>query len=441
MSIAHINYESLVQRPAPRRYAWSVFAILLALMVFDYTDRQVVVSMFPHLKAQWDLSDTRLGALASIVSVTVALAGIPVALLADRWSRVKSIFVMALVWSIATVGCAFAGSYAQLLGARAVIGLGEAGYGSVGAALLATLFPVRMRSTVLGIFIAAGMFGSLLGVMLGGFIADRWGWHAGFGAVGVPGLLAALLFPLIARDYKTVALPTKADARGNPTSSIRTVIAELLRPRTAIVACVAAGLQLLAVSTLFAWLPSYFNRYYGLAPAQAGLKAAVVVLMSGIGSMLWSVIADRLYSHTPKARLYVPLAASALTAVFVSSAFALFPPGPIQFALIIAGGLVMVGSVGPVAAAVTDVIHPGLRSTAMSVLSLTQNLFGLAGGPLLTGVLSDAYGLPFAMSVVPVFCVFAAALFWFAARTYEADRNNVQGTEPVPNGGLSPQPA
>jgi predicted MFS family arabinose efflux permease len=427
--------------PAPRRYAWSVFAILLLLMVFDYTDRQVVVSMFPHLKAQWDLSDTHLGALASIVSVTVALAGIPVALLADRWSRVKSIFVMALVWSLATVGCAFAGSYGQLLGARAVIGLGEAGYGSVGGALLATLFPGRMRSTVLGIFIAAGMFGSLLGVMLGGFIADRWGWHAGFGAVGVPGLIAALLFPLIARDYKTVALPTKADAAGKSTLSIRAVITELLRPRTAIVACVAAGLQLLAVSTLFAWLPSYFNRYYGLAPDQAGLKAAVVVLMSGIGSMLWSVIADRLYSYTPKARLYVPLAASALTAVFVSSAFALFPPGPIQFALIIAGGLVMVGSVGPVAAAVTDVIHPGLRSTAMSVLSLTQNLFGLAGGPLLTGALSDAYGLPFAMSVVPVFCVFAAVLFWLAARTYEADRNNVQGTEPVPNGGLSPQPA
>ena len=219
------------------------------------------------------------------------------------------------------------------------------------------------------------------------------------------------------------------------------MITELLRPRTAIIACVAAGLQLLVVSTLFAWLPSYFNRYYGLAPDQAGLKAAVVVLMSGIGSMLWSVIADRLYSYTPKARLYVPLAASALTAVFVSSAFAVFPPGPIQFALIIVGGLVMVGSVGPVAAAVTDVIHPGLRSTAMSVLSLTQNLFGLAGGPLLTGLLSDAYGLPFAMSVVPVFCVFAAVLFLLAARTYEADRNNVHGTEPVANGGLSPQPA
>jgi predicted MFS family arabinose efflux permease len=442
MSMPHFTSESLIQPPASRRYAWSVFAILLALMVFDYTDRQVVVSMFPHLKAQWSLSDTQLGALASIVSITVALAGVPVALLADRWSRVKSIFVMALVWSVATVVCAVAESYWHLLGARAVIGLGEAGYGSVGAALLATLFPTRMRSTILGIFIAAGMLGSLLGVMLGGYIADHWGWQAGFGAVGVPGLIVALLFPFVARDYKTVSLPSKADADGKSALAIRGVIAELLRPRSALIACVAAGLQLLAVSTLWAWLPSYFNRYYGLAPQQAGLKAAVIVLMSGIGSMFWSYIADRLYSSTPKARLYVPLAASALTAVFMTSAFALCEPGAVQFALIIAGGLVMVGGVGPVAAAVTDVIHPALRSTAMSVLSLTQNLFGLAGGPLLTGALSDVYGLPFAMAVVPVFCVFAAVLFLLAARTYEADRDKVEGSEPaVLNTNLSPQAA
>ena len=150
----------------------------------------------------------------------------------------------------------------------------------------------------------------------------------------------------------------------------------------------------------------------------------------------------------------VPTPSVALTALVIlnlmwggsipATKLALESFGPFTLAstrLIIAGGLVMVGSVGPVAAAVTDVIHPGLRSTAMSVLSLTQNLFGLAGGPLLTGLLSDAYGLPFAMSVVPVFCVFAAVLFLLAARTYEADRNNVHGTEPVANGGLSPQPA
>ncbi len=117
MSIAihHTAYDPADHRPAPRRYAWSVFAILFALMVVDYVDRQVVVSMFPHLKAQWDLSDSQLGALVSIVSITVALGAVPLSLLADRWSRVKSIFLMAIIWSLATICARSPASYAQLL--------------------------------------------------------------------------------------------------------------------------------------------------------------------------------------------------------------------------------------------------------------------------------------------------------------------------------------
>ena len=90
-----------------KRYAWFVFAMTFALMLFDYIDRQIVVSMFPHLKAEWDLSDKQLGALVSVVSITVALGAVPLSLIADRWSRVKSIFLMATVWSIATISCAF----------------------------------------------------------------------------------------------------------------------------------------------------------------------------------------------------------------------------------------------------------------------------------------------------------------------------------------------
>jgi MFS family permease len=103
------------------------------------------------------------------------------------------------------------------------------------------------------------------------------------------------------------------------------------------------------------------------------------------------------------------------------TAFAVFPPGNIQFALILAGAVVMAGSVGPTDAVVIDVTHPSLRATAVSVLSLTRNLFGLAGGPLLAGALSDKFGLQFAMAIVPVFGLIAAALFTRAARTYPSD--------------------
>ena len=100
--------------------AWFAFAMTLALMMFDYIDRQVIVSLFPYMKADWGLSDKQLGALVSVVSVTVALGALPVALVADRASRVKSIVVMATVWSLATISCMFTRNYGQLLAARAV---------------------------------------------------------------------------------------------------------------------------------------------------------------------------------------------------------------------------------------------------------------------------------------------------------------------------------
>jgi len=439
-ALHEFSFDAAAHRLPPRRYAWVVFGIIFALMVVDYVDRQVVVSMFPHLKAQWDLSDGQLGALVSVVSVTVALGSVPLSLLADRWSRVHSIFVMALVWSTATIACAFAEQYTHLLGARSIVGLGEAAYGSVGAALLASMFPARMRSTILGAFLAAGLIGSVLGVVLGGVIAERFGWQAGFGAVGVPGMLLAIVFVLVVRDYKTVALPGEANGARKALRA-GAIVGELLRPRTAIVTCVGAGLQLVMVSTSYAWMPSYFNRYYGLAPDAAGLKTGIVVLLGGVGAIAWSMIADRLSTRFPCARLYVPAVAAVLTATFMCIAFAALPPGPAQFALILAGALMMTGSIGPVCAVVVDVVHPALRSTAASVLSLTQNLFGLAAGPLLTGVMSDRYGLPFAMSVAPLFCVLAAIVFLIAARTYESDLRNVAAGEPAYDDRLRPQAA
>jgi MFS family permease len=101
----------------------------------------------------------------------------------------------------------------------------------------------------------------------------------------------------------------------------------------------------------------------------------------------------------------------------------------------------MTASIGPICAVVVDVVHPAVRATAASCLSLMQNLFGLAAGPLITGFLSDVYGLPFALSVVPLFCLVAAAMFVIAARTYESDLKSVEGIEPAHADGLKPQPA
>jgi predicted MFS family arabinose efflux permease len=408
-----------------KRYAWFVFAMTFALMLFDFFDRQIVVSMFPHLKAEWDLSDKQLGALVSVVSITVALGTVPISLLADRWSRVKSICVMATVWSLATIACAFTRNYGQLFAGRAAIGLGEAGYGSAAGALLASIFPQRLRSTILGALLAAASLGSVLGVILGGFISQHWGWRAAFGIVGFPGLVLALMF-LFVRDYKTVPLPA---ARGKNAAakpgSVRVIAVALLEPRTALLVCLGSAMHLFVLSTMYTWMPSFLNRYYGLAPDQAGLKAAIVILLGAVGAVIWGMLADRAGRRQPRRKLYLVAGACLLTLALLSFAFGALPPGPLQFALIAAGGFGLTCTIGAVPAVVMDVIHPGLRATAAAMVTLIQNLLGLAAGAFVAGMLSDALGLQNALAVIPLASLGAALLFIIAARTYEADKQRL----------------
>jgi MFS transporter, Spinster family, sphingosine-1-phosphate transporter len=406
--------------------AWFAFAMTIALMIVDYVDRQVIVSLFPYMKAEWGLSDSQLGALVSIVSVTVALGALPVALFADRASRVKSVVTMALIWSVASISCMFTRNYSQLLAARAAVGLGEAGYGSVGAALIASHFPARMRGALLAGFFASASVGSVLGVMLGGVIAARWGWQAAFGLVGVPGLVLALLY-LKVRDYRTVALTPALDQATRTLGEVlRHVARGLTRSPTMLFVCIGGAAQLIVVSAVWSWLPSFLNRVHDVPPDQAAIRAALVVLCGAAGSVAWAALIDRAGTRRPRNKLYAMAAMCLLSLVMLAIAFALPAAGWVitpstQFGLIAAGGFVMTCTVGPVAAVVIDVIHPGLRASGSSVLALFQNLFGLAAGPFIAGLLSDAYGLVFALAAMPLFSIVAAAAFLRATRTYEAD--------------------
>lgn len=426
--------DDYLVRPAQ---AWFAFAMTFGLMLFDYIDRQVIVSLFPYLKADWGLSDKQLGALVSIVSIVVAVGAIPVALLADRFSRVRSIVVMATVWSLATIGCMFSSTYAQLFTARAVVGAGETGYGSVGAALIASLFPARLRSALLGAFFAAASLGSVLGVLLGGLIAARWGWKAAFGVVGVPGLVLALAY-LLVRDYRTVPLTARLERATQSAGGVaRHIAGALARSRTMLWACLGGAMQLIVVSAVWSWLPSFLNRVHGLAPDQAGKQAALVVLAGALGSFVWGAVIDRLAQRRLRNKLLGVAVLCLVSLGLLAYAFGAAPAAQ-QLGWIIAGGFVMTCSVGPIASVVIDVVHPSVRSTGAAVLSLFQNLLGLALGPFVAGVLSDQFGLATALAVVPVFGALAALLFVHAARSYEAEVAALADVRLAADGGTTP---
>lgn len=398
--------------PSPR----AVLVLLTVLMMVDFADRQVLVAAFPALRREWGLDDTTLGALVSVVTLTVALGALPVASLVDRWSRTRAIALMGTVWSVASAASALAPGPGALFAARVGVGAGEAGYGPAGGALLATLFPPRRRAAVLGVFQAAGPLGTVVGMALGSAVAAQWGWRWAVGAFAVPGLLLALAV-LRVRDYPTAdAVPRGPRA-----------VAGILRTRTVAAAVTGMVLLLVVASSLFTWLPTQFERDLGLAPAAAGGLAALVVLAGVGGTALAGVLADRAGRRDPAARLRTPVVAGVATSALLVPAFAVVPAGPSQVALVLLGSAAVTAAAGPAAAAVVDVTHPGTRATAVSVLVVAQNLLGLTVGPVLTGALADGLGLTTALATVAVLGVAAAAAFRVALGSFPADRLRVDG--------------
>jgi len=324
---------------------------------------------------------------------------------------------MAIVWSLATIACGFAGTYPQLLTLRGVIGVGEAGYGSAGSAILSHGFPESRRSSVIGAFLAAALFGSVLGVMLGGVLATHLSWQGAFIVVGIPGLVLAVLYPVVVRDYATVALVTQPDSADHIARKMRVVdgLKELFGSSAVCFTYLGSGLQFLVQSTLIAWLPSYLNRYYGFTPAQAAIKAAMVVLLGGVGMVCGGYLADYSSRKNYRRRLQLPALYALASFILLTTAFSL-PPGSKQFFLIALGGFVVSAHAGAAVAVIADVTHPGLRTTALAVQALASNLIGLAPGPFIVGTLSDAFGLSSAMAIIPLASVGAVILFQLGSR-------------------------
>ena len=148
-----------------------IFILLFLLYMFDYIDRTIVGALFPFLKRDWGISDAQCGLLVSAVYWSILIFSLPVSILVDRWSRKKSIGLMALLWSLATLACAFTRNFGQLFIARTAIGIGEAGYAPGGTAMISAMFPAEKRARMLGFWNASIPLGSALGIMLGGLIA------------------------------------------------------------------------------------------------------------------------------------------------------------------------------------------------------------------------------------------------------------------------------
>jgi len=415
-----------------RYYPWVVFGLSFGLLISDYMSRQVLNALFPMLKLEWALSDAQLGALGGVVALMVGVLTFPLSILADRWGRVRSLTLMAALWSVATLGCALANSYGEMFIARLCVGIGEAAYGSVGIAVVMSVFPRHVRASLSAAFIAGGPFGSVLGMALGGVIATHFGWRAAFAGMAIFGLALVALYRLLITEKKLLArrrelgedvATTTAATQGK--LALRPLLSALFSARSILCAYVGSALQLFVMGAMLAWLPSYFGRYYGMTTEHASLTAAGFVLIGGTGMIVCGAFTDWLARHVPARKWIVAIAYSVLCCVLLGAAFQL-PPGTAQLVLIGAGMLLAGGTAGPASAAVANLTAPAIHGTAFATLTLVNNLLGLAPGPFFTGLLADRIGLNGALQFLPLVGLLAAVFFIIGRRSYSADLHRLE---------------
>jgi MFS family permease len=416
-------------------YTNYIFILLFLLYMFDYIDRMVIASLFPFLKADWNLTDTQCGMLSSAVYWSIVIFTFPISILVDRWSRRKTIGMMAVLWSIATGIGAFSKSFRHLFTTRTLVGVGEAGYAPGGSAMMSALYPQEKRSLMMGLWNASIPLGSAIGVAIGGIIAAKWGWRHALGIVAIPGMIIAILFFFV-KDYKTIGLEkteiiTKAEKKAERKKvrmSILDMLKEFLAKPSLIFTYFGMAGVVFTTTSLLIWLPTYFHRVQGVLEKNAGIKASAVMLFAIIGAPLGGYITDRWRKKQINARLLVPTLTSLLSAILMFLAFSVFN-GQIQYLILLSMGISITAFIAATGAVTQDVVHPGLRAMSYAIAVVIQNLLGASLGPVVMGAISDATNIQTAFAFLPIALLIASALFFAGSFYYEKDLHKVENVK------------
>lgn len=399
---------------ANRRDARVALAILTTINFLNYIDRYVLASVFEPIKRELHFTDAELGWTLSAFMITYSIASPVFGRLGDLFSRKRLIAAGVAVWSFATAGAGLARSFWQMFLPRSLVGIGEASYATIAPGILTDFYEEQSRGRALAVFYAAIPAGSALGFVLGGQLAERFGWRTAFFAVGLPGLLFALMALAIREPQRGSSDLSNPAAQQAP--SLLATYRMLWERRTYGVVTVGFVAYTFALGGLVGWMPAFLERYDGMSTAEANdVFGSITVVAGFVGTFAGGFLGDYLLRYTKHSYLWVsglcmfagaPIALIALSsrqpAVFLPTIFAA------EFFLFL--------NTGPLNAVILGCVPAQIRATAMAVNIFFIHALGDAISPPIIGMLSDQIGLLRATMVAPAMMLISGAILLYAIR-------------------------
>jgi MFS family permease len=422
--------EGLLAKP----WYWSYVLLALTICyIVNVMDRsQILAASLQAIKAEFGASDFQLGLLSGIpFALFYSFLGIPIAALADRWSRMNVLALAVATWSGMTALCGMAVNFPMLFAARVGTAIGEAGGSPPSHSLISDYFPRSWRGTAFSFYALAVPVGTALGAFMGGWGNQNLGWRNTFILVGLPGILLALLVRLTVRepprgmaDGMSVEQAAKVRAPG-----LVEVLSYLWARRSFRHLSLAAALHSVVWYSSGAFNNAFLQRSHQLSAYEAGVWISILSLIAGFGTFLGGFACDRLSTRFNDRRwyLWVPGIATLLCVPFQFLAY-LSPTLSTTLPSFV--GLMFMAAVffGPSFAMTQALATVRMRSVATSLLLFIQTLIGNGLGPAVTGYISDWLvpslqrdSLRYALVIIGVVNVWAALHYAWGSRTLRQD--------------------
>ncbi|HWL84487.1 MAG TPA: MFS transporter [Polyangiaceae bacterium] len=446
--------EAHVDGYPPAPMAWYLVGVLVVGAVLSFVDRQILALLVQPVRRDLGISDTALSILQGFAfTILYSLVGLPLGRHVDRANRRNLVAVGVLFWSLATMGCGFAQSYAQLFVMRIGVGIGEAVLAPAAYSMISDTFRPKRRGTALGVYSSAIYLGAGAAVVIGGavlaLIRERTevalpvfgvvrSWQAAFLCVGLPGLVVAPLVLTLREPRRDGARALRGVPATQDGATHREDLRYFVEHRSAFAPqCAAYAFTALAAYGIATWAPTFFVRTYHMTPADAALRYGAAVCVFGTsGGVLGGIAADKwLAAGRADARItlsiiaalcWIPLIVGGTHAGNARTSLAL-----LGLASFFSG---VVNCLGPTT--IQDIVPGALRGQATALFFFVLNLFGIGLGPTAIALVTDHVfhedaALYHSIPTVTVPAILAGVMLFVVARKpYRALRAELYATRP-----------
>ena len=416
-----------MSQPESQSRDWTfsgVYALVLLTLVstLNYFDRSVLSLMLPLIKHDFKVSDTVLGVVTGLIAI-YAILGVPVAWLAERWSRRNIVAIGLAFWSLMTALTGMVTNVWQLGLTRFAMAMGESAGLAPSQSILSDLFSRRARPVVLSIITTASSIALLVYSPIAGWVAGHYGWRVVFLIAGAPGVVLALVM------LATVKEPRRhIDGQPIRTAPLGEALAFLSGSKAFLWCLLGTSIMGVYLYGVSAWDATFLVRVRHFSVPQVGaifqpLRGGV----SAIGIVLGGILSSRLERVDARWRCWIPGLACLLMAPF-QFIYLFSDSAPVWISSYAAAALFSIMHQGPIYAVYVSVAQARSRAVAVSVALLGATVVGQFGGPILIGWLNDEMharfgeaAIRYSMLVVMACSALGGLCYLVAARYVRAD--------------------